>query len=313
MTAVVLDDYQRCAARLASWDDLDMDVEFVHDHLRGEELAKRLAEATVVVAMRERTAFDAALFGRLPALRLLVTTGARNPSIDLEAAHRRDVVVCGTRSLTTPTVELTWALILALTRNTTVEDRAMRSDGWQQTIGTDLAGATLGLVGLGRLGRAVARIGLAFDMRVLAWSQNLDHGVARELGVEPAAKDDLFARSDVVSVHLVLSDRTRGIVGDPELRAMKPTAFLVNTSRGPVVDTTALVAALHESRIAGAGIDVYDVEPPPRDHPLRSAPHTVLTPHLGYVTEANYRLFYGDAVEDIRAWASGSPIRVLGR
>jgi len=309
MRAVVLDDYQRCAAGFASWDDLDVD--FVHDHLRGEELVARLTDATAVVAMRERTPFDAALLRRLPALRLLVTTGARNASIDLEAAHQRDVVVCGTRSLTTPTVELTWALILAVTRRVTVEDRSMRSGGWQATIGADLAGATLGLVGLGRLGKAVARIGLAFDMHVLAWSQNLDHGVARELGVEPTTKEELFARSDVVSVHLVLSDRTRGIVGDAELRAMKPTACLVNTSRGPVVDTPALVAALQESRMAGAGLDVYDVEPLQKDHPLRSTPNTVLTPHLGYVTEANYRLFYGDAVEDIRAWMAGSPIRVL--
>jgi phosphoglycerate dehydrogenase-like enzyme len=312
MRAVVLDDYQRCASRFASWDDLEMDVEFVHDHLRGDELVARLADASVVVAMRERTPFDAALLARLPALRLLVTTGARNASIDLEAARERDLVVCGTRSLTTPTVELTWALILALMRQTTLEDQSLRSGGWQSTVGADLAGATLGLVGLGRLGKAVARIGLAFDMRVLAWSQNLDHAAAQELGVEPTAKEELFDRADLVSVHLVLSDRTRGIVGDPELRSMKPTAFLVNTSRGPVVDTPALVAALKESRIAGAGIDVYDEEPLPEDHPLRSTPRTVLTPHLGYVTEANYRLFYGDAVEDIRAWAGGSPIRVLG-
>jgi phosphoglycerate dehydrogenase-like enzyme len=311
MRAVVLDDYQRCAARLAPWDDLDLDVEFVHDHLRGEELVSRLADAAVVVAMRERTPFDAGLLERLPGLRLLVTTGARNASIDLEAAHGQGIVVCGTGGLTPPTVELTWTLILAVMRRVTVEDRSIRSGGWQSTIGADLAGATLGLVGLGRLGTAVARIGLAFDMDVLAWSQNLDPVVARELGVEPTTKEELFARSDVVSVHLVLSDRTRGIVGDAELRAMKPTACLVNTSRGPVVDTDALVAALSESRIAGAGIDVYDVEPLPEDHPLRSTPRTVLTPHLGYVTEANYRLFYGDAVEDIRAWRGGSPVRVL--
>jgi len=311
MRAVVLDDYQRCAAGFASWDDLDLDVEFVHDHLRGEELVARLAEATVVVAMRERTPFDATLLARLPSLRLLVTTGTRNAAIDLEAARDQGVVVCGTRILATPTVELTWALILAVMRRVTIEDQSMRSGGWQRTIGADLAGASLGLVGLGRQGKGVAGIGRAFDMRVLAWSQNLDHGVARELGVEPTTKEELFARSDVVSVHLVLSDRTRGIVGDAELRAMKPTAYLVNTSRGPVVDTRALVAALHESRIAGAGLDVYDVEPLPENDPLRSTPRTVLTPHVGYVTEGNFRLFFGDVVEDIHAWMGGSPIRVL--
>ena len=271
----------------------------------------RLADAAVVVAMRERTPFDAALLAQIPSLRLLVSTGARNASIDLDAARDRGIVVCGTRSLTTPTVEQTWALILAVMRRVTLEDRSMRSGGWQTTTGADLAGATLGLVGLGRLGKAVARIGLAFDIRVLAWSQNLDQGVAREVGVEPTTKEELFARSDVVSVHLVLSDRTKGIVGDAALRATKPTACLVNTSRGPVVDTRALIAALNESRIAGAGIDVHDVEPLAQNDPLRSTPNTVLTPHLGYVTEANYRLFYGDAVEDIRAWMDGSPIRVL--
>ncbi len=311
MKAVVLDDCQRCAVRLAPWDELDLDVEFVHDHVDGAELATRLADAAVVVAMRERTPFDARLLSRLPALRLLVTTGARNASIDLDAARGQGIVVCGTRGLTTPTVELTWALILAVMRRVTVEDQSVRTGGWQGTIGADLAGATLGLVGLGRLGSAVARIGLAFDMRVLAWSQNLHPGMTRELDVEPTTKEELFTRSDVVSVHLVLSDRTRGVVGDAELRAMKPTACLVNTSRGPVVDTPALVAALHGSRIAGAGVDVYDVEPLPPDHPLRSSPRTVLTPHLGYVTEGNYRLFYGDAVEDIRAWANGRPVRVL--
>jgi phosphoglycerate dehydrogenase-like enzyme len=311
MQVVVLDDYQRRAGEFADWESLGCGVEFVHDHVVGDALVEILEGAAVVVAMRERTPFGGDLLERLPDLRLLVTTGAANASIDVAAARRLGVTVCGTRSLPGPAAELTWALILALLRQLPQADAGMRAGGWQNTIGVDLADRTLGLVGLGRLGSRVARVALAFEMNVLAWSQNLDPMAARAQGVTPVSKGELFARSDVVSVHLKLSSRTRGIVGTDELRAMRPTAYLVNTSRGPLVDEDALLAALREGRIAGAGLDVYDEEPLPPDHPLRWAPRTLLTPHIGYVTDGGYRLFYGDAVEDIRAWIDGTPLRVV--
>lgn len=311
MKIVVLDDYQHAAAAFADWEALDAQVVFVHDHLTGEALLETLSDATVVVAMRERTAFDAELLQQLDALRLLVTTGAANASIDVAAAQARGVTVCGTRSLASPTAELTWGLILAVARQLPEGDSGIRSGGWQTTIGTELAGKTLGVIGLGRLGQRVARVGLAFEMEVLAWSQNLDPELARGLGVVPTSKDELLARSDVVSLHLRLSKRTRGVVGEQELARMKPSAYLVNTARGPLVDEPALVAALQSGAIAGAALDVYDEEPLPLDHPLRSTPRTVLTPHLGYVTEGGYAVFYGDAVEDIRAWLVGEPIRVI--
>lgn len=312
MRIVVLDDYQRCAATFADWDRLGAEVEFVHEHLTGDALVAVLQGADVVVAMRERTAFDSALLTRLDALRLLVTTGAVNASIDVAAARARGVVVCGTRSLASPAAELTWALILAVTRQVPESDADLRAGGWQSTMGTELAGKTLGLVGLGRLGQRVARVGLAFEMDVRAWSQNLDPAVARSHGVTPAASlGELLSASDVVSLHLRLSDRTRGIIGADELAQMRRSAYLVNTSRGPLVDEPALVAALETGQISGAGLDVYDREPLPPDHQLRRTPHTVLTPHLGYVTDGGYRVFYGDAVEDIEAWVAGTPLRVL--
>jgi phosphoglycerate dehydrogenase-like enzyme len=309
---VVLDDYQRVAAQYASWDLVDGDVEFLHDHLEGDELLAALAGADVVVCMRERTAFDADLLGRLDALRLLVTTGPGNASIDMAAAARLGITVCRTGILMSPTAEMTWALILALVRQLPEADRHVRSGGWQTTVGTELAGKTLGLLGLGRLGQRVARIGLAFEMAVIAWSQNLDPDLARDLGVEPVATiDDLLTRSDVLSVHLRLSDRTRGLVGARELGLMKPGAYLVNTSRGPIVDEDALLETLRSGHLGGAGLDVFDHEPLPADHPLRTMPRTVLTPHLGYVTDGTYRVFYGDAVEDIVAWQRGEPVRVI--
>ena len=311
MQVVVLDDYQRRAADFAAWDSLGGPVEFVHHHVVGDALVEILAAADVVVAMRERTPFGADLLERLPDLRLLVTTGAANASIDVAAAQRLGITVCGTRSLPGPAAELTWALILGLLRQLPAAEAGIRAGGWQNTIGFDLAGRTLGLVGLGRLGSRVARVGLAFEMEVLAWSQNLDPEAARAQGVTPVSQDELLARSDVVSLHLKLSDRTRGIIGAEQLRAMRPTAYLVNTSRGPLVDEDALLAALHGGWIAGAALDVYDEEPLPEDHPLRWAPRTLLTPHLGYVTEGGYRLFYGDAVDDIRAWLDGTSVRVV--
>jgi phosphoglycerate dehydrogenase-like enzyme len=308
---VVLDDYQHVAATCADWSAVDGGVRFVHEHVVGDELVEVLRDATVVVAMRERTPFDAGLLGRLERLQLLVTTGGANASIDVAAAARNGVTVCGTRSLPSPAAELTWALLLALVRRVPESDRDVRDGRWQTTVGDDLAGRTLGVVGLGRLGQRVARVALAFDMEVLAWSQNLDPHTAHAQGVQPTSKDDLLRRADVVSLHLRLSDRTRGVIGARELDLMKPTAYLVNTSRGPLVDEAALVEALSSGTIAGAGLDVYDEEPLPAGHPLLTAPRTVLAPHLGYVTSGGYAVFYGDAVEDVAAWQAGAPVRVI--
>jgi phosphoglycerate dehydrogenase-like enzyme len=310
---VVLDDYQHVAPGFGPWADLgpDVSLDVVTEHLVGRALIERLSGADVVVAMRERTGFDAGLLNALPDLRLLVTTGMANAAIDLAAAADRGVTVCGTGGLASPTAELTWGLVLALVRRIPAEDAAMRRGEWQLGVGTELAGRTFGVIGLGRLGQRVARVALAFEMRVLAWSQNLDPELARGLDVEPVSKTDLLTGSDVVSLHLKLSERTRGIIGAADLALMRPSAYLINTSRGPLVDTDALLAALRDGRIAGAGIDVYDDEPLPADHPMRSSPHTVLTPHVGYVTDGTYRVFFTDAVADIAAWLAGSPVRVL--
>jgi phosphoglycerate dehydrogenase-like enzyme len=310
----VLDDYQSVAARFADWSLLPdpIDVTEFSDHLDDEDsLAERLAPFDVVVAMRERTPFPRSLLERLPGLRLLVTTGRRNAAIDVAAAADRGITVCGTASHPTGPVELTWALILAVARHLPEEDASVRAGGWQETVGTDLAGGTLGVIGLGRLGEPVARIGQAFGMHVVAWSQHLTEERAAEVGVRRVGKDELFATADVVTVHLVLSDRTRGLVDRDALARMKSSAILVNTSRGPIVDEAALLGALTAGTIAGAGIDVFDREPLPREHPLRSAPRTVRTPHLGYVTERTYEVFFREAVEDVAAFLAGSPIRVL--
>lgn len=312
MRIAILDDYQNVALSLADWDSLRADVEVFTRHIADrDELVRSLAGFDVVVAMRERTPFPQEVLARLPDLRLLVTTGHRNASIDVEAAARHGIVVCGTGYLPHPTAELTWALILAALRHLPREERAMREGGWQSTLGTSLHGGTLGLLGLGRLGSRVARIGQAFGMRTIAWSHNLTPDRAAEHDVTAVSRQRLFAESDVLSIHLVLSGRTRGLVGAAELAAMKPTALLVNTSRGPVVDEAALVAALRQRRIGGAALDVYDTEPLPPDHPLRSLPNTVLTPHIGYVTSDVYEIFYRDAVADIAAFAEGSPVRVI--
>jgi phosphoglycerate dehydrogenase-like enzyme len=313
MRVALLDDFQGIARTCAPWEDLGpADVVSFTDHVADDDaLVRRLAGFDVVVAMRERTPFGRERLRRLPDLRLLVTTGSANAAIDVAAAGELGIVVCGTGGLTAPTVELTWALILALTRHVPFEDRAMREGGWQTTIGGDLDGATLGLVGLGRLGRKMAEIGRAFGMEVLAWSQNLNAEAAREVGAEPVEKRELFERADIVSVHYKLSERSRGLVGAAEIGAMKPSAYLINTSRGPLVDTDTLLAALESGAIAGAGIDVYDTEPLPADHPLRRAPRTVLTPHLGYVTEDTYTTFFSDAVEDVLAYLDGAPVRVI--
>jgi len=303
----VLDDYQHVARKYGQFDG---DVHVLHEHLA--DPTEALHGAEVVVAMRERTPFPAEIFDRLPDLRLLVTTGMANAAIDMRAAAAHGVTVCGTQMHgARNTAELTWALILACRRRVVAEDRALREGRWQTTIGADLAGSTLGVLGLGRLGSQVARIGRAFDMRVVAWSQNLTPERAEEAGATLVTKDELFTVSDVVTVHLKLSPRTEGLVGAADLAAIKPSSILINTSRGPIVDQDALIGALASGSIAGAGLDVYDVEPLPAGHPLRGAPNTVLLPHLGYVTEGGYRAMYEQVVEDIAAWRAGSPLRVL--
>ncbi|RBY97940.1 D-2-hydroxyacid dehydrogenase family protein [Blastococcus sp. TF02-8] len=310
----VLDDYQSIAAEFCDWSRVPGEVEVVAftEHLGDEDaVAAALQGFQVVVAMRERTEFRRSLLERLPDLRLLVTTGMRNKSIDVAAAAEHGITVCGTGSNATATVELAWALILAAVRHIPAEDAAVRAGGWQQTIGTDLAGARLGVVGLGRLGSRVAAIGQAFGMDVVAWSQNLTDGRAAEVGVRRVERDELFATADVITIHLLLSKRTRGLIGADDLALMKHTAVLVNTSRGPIVQQQPLLDALTDGRIGGAALDVYDSEPLPADSPLRTAPRTVLTPHLGYVTRGTYGVFYGEAVDDVAAWVAGSPVRVI--
>jgi len=310
----LLDDYQGVALRMADWKSLPAGTEVVafSDHLADEgALATRLADFDIVMAMRERTAFTRSLLERLPKLRLLITAGMRNASIDMKAAAERGVLVCGTAGLPYPTAELAWGLILGLMRHIPAEDRATREGRWQVSLGLGLNGKTLGVLGLGTLGSRVAKVGRAFEMEVLAWSQNLTAARAAEVGATLVPKDELLARSDIVSIHLVLSERTRGLLGARELGLMKRSAYLVNTSRGPIVDEAALIAALRNGTIAGAGLDVFDPEPLPADHPFRSLPNIVVTPHLGYVTEETYRVFYGHALEGVQAFLRGAPVRVL--
>lgn len=312
MKIVVLDDYQDVAGEFADWDSLGAEVHTVTRHVTGEkDLKDLLYDAPIIIAMRERTPFTRSLLASLPQLKLLVSTGKANASIDLDAARDHGIVVCGTESPASSTPELAWGLILSVLRSIPTENQAMRNGGWQSTVGTDLAGHRLGIIGLGRLGGRMARIGQAFDMDVVAWSQNLDPADAESLGVQAVSKEELFSTSDVLTIHYKLSDRSRGIVGAAELDLMKNTAVLINTSRGPLVDTDALIDALEAGSIGGAGIDVYDTEPVPADHPLRTAPRTVLTPHLGYVTRDTYSVFYSQAVENVAAWMAGQPIRVL--
>jgi phosphoglycerate dehydrogenase-like enzyme len=287
-------------------------VDVFADHLGDEDaVTERLSRYEIVVAMRERTPFPRSLLERLGGLRLLVTTGMRNASIDVGTASELGVTVCGTEGVPYPTAELTWGLILALARHIPQEDAATRDGSWQVTLGEGLHGKTLGLLGLGRLGSQVATVGAAFGMELIAWSQNLTGARARALGATLVTRDELLSSSDYLTIHLVLSDRTRGLIGARELGLMKPTAYLVNTSRGPIVDEDALVRALADGTIAGAGLDVFDVEPLPPGHTLLTAPNTVLTPHLGYVTDETYRVFFGHAVEDIVSFLDGSPVRVV--
>ena len=310
----LLDDYQGVALSMADWKSLPAGTEVAvfKDHLSDESaVAKRLADFDIVMALRERTPFTRTLLERLPKLKLLITAGMRNASIDMKAAAERGVVVCGTSGLPYPTAELAWGLILSLMRRIPAEDRATREGRWQTSLGLGLNGKTLGVLGLGTLGSRAARVGKAFEMEVLAWSQNLTAERAKEVGATLVTKDELLARSDIVSIHLVLGERTRGLIGAKELALMKRSAYLINTSRGPIVDEAALVRALGDGTIAGAGLDVFDEEPLPLDHPFRRLPNIVITPHLGYVTAETYRIFYGQALEDVKAYLDGAPVRIL--
>jgi phosphoglycerate dehydrogenase-like enzyme len=310
----ILDDYQDVALSSADWSPVTgrADVTVFTDHVADEAaLVQRLAPFDVIVAMRERTAFPATVLDRLPRLRLLVTTGMANASIDLRAAARLGVTVCGTGGSRAATPELVWGLILALARHIPQEDAAVRSGGWQRTVGRELAGSTLGLLGLGRIGQRIARYARAFEMNCIAWSQNLTAERAEAAGARLVTKDQLFAEAGIVSVHLKLSERTVGLVGAAELALLGPDGLLVNTSRGPIVDEAALVEALRQGHISGAALDVFDTEPLPPGHPLRTMPNTVLTPHLGYVSRDAYAVFYAEAVEDIASWLDGSPARLL--
>ena len=314
MKVAILDDYQDVALSMADWSrvkqlgSIDRFAEHVADPA---QLIEKLQPYDVVVLMRERTPFPAEVIDRLPELRLVVTTGRKNSAIDVAAARRRDVVVCGTGSLATAPAELTWALILAWSRSLVSEILNVQEGRWQGSLGRDLAGRTLGVVGLGRIGGQVATIGRAFGMEVLAWSENLTAKRASQVDARAVRFEELLAASDVVTVHQVLSDRTRGLIGTAALAQMKPDALLVNTSRAPIVDVDAVIEALASGRLGGAAIDVFHQEPLAHDHPLRTTPGLLLTPHLGYVTERVYRRFFADVVEDILAFAAGEPVRRL--
>ena len=311
----ILDDYQNVALKSADWSKVtgDVDIKVFSEHLgAGQSVVAALQDFAIVVAMRERTAFPKAVIEALPNLKLLITTGMRNASIDTEAAKARGVVVCGTGSFGSPTSGIAIGLMLELTRHIGYENARLHAGAtWQSTIGPDLEGMTLGILGLGKLGARTAAIAKAFGMKVIAWSQNLTPERCQEVGVGYVGKDDLFRQSDFITIHNVLSARSRGVVGAKEFGLMKPSAFLINTSRGPIVDEAALLAALRDKKIAGAGLDVFDTEPLPLDHPLRKMDNVVLTPHLGYVSEQNYRHYFAGVVEDIRGFLDGKPVRVM--
>ncbi len=314
MKVAILDDYQSVAASMADWSRLPpgAQVQFFHDHLADPDaLVRRLKDFQVVMGMRERTPFPKAVLARLPELRLLITSGGRNASFDTEAATDLGIAVCGTGGAGEGPTELTWGLILGIARQIPQEDQRTRQGQWGTTVGVGLQGKTLGLLGLGHIGSQVARVGNAFDMNVIAWSQNLTAQRAAECQATLVDKDTLFRDADIVSIHVRLSPRTRGLVGAHELGLMKPTAYFINISRGPIVDEKALVDALQRKAIAGAGLDTFDVEPLPKNHPFLKLPNTLLTPHVGYVTHEAYRAHYTGTVDNIRAFTSGEPIRVI--
>jgi phosphoglycerate dehydrogenase-like enzyme len=313
--AAILDDYQNVAMGFADWSPIEKDVEIKilnKPFASQDEAIKALQGFEVVVGMRERTPFPRKMIEALPDLKLLITTGARNNSFDIKACAERGIIVCGTGSVGSPTTGIAFGLMLELTRRIGFENARLKAgEAWQVTIGRDLEGLTLGILGLGRLGQRSATVGKAFGMNTIAWSQNLTAEKAEGAGTHLVSKEDLFRQADIVTIHLVLSDRTRGLVGAKELGLMKKTSYLINTSRGPIVDEKGLIAALQEKSIAGAGLDVFDVEPLPLDHPFRKLDNVAITPHLGYVSEQNYRKYFPDIVEDIRAWLDGKPVRVI--
>ena len=314
MKIAVIDDYQKIAREMADWSAIEgaHDVTFFHEPIGDRDaVVAALKGFEVLCIMRERTLFDRATLEGLSNLKFLVTTGMRNAALDLEYLKERGIPVSGTGGSTNATPELAWGLMLSLARHIPTENQRMREGSWITTLGTDLAGSTLGIVGLGRLGAMVAKVGNAFGMNVIAWSQNLTDEQAAEAGAKRVSKEDLFRQSDFITIHYKLSERSTGLVGASELEMMKSTAYIVNTSRGPIIDNDALIAALKAGQIGGAGLDVYNDEPLAKDHPIRSCPRTVLTPHLGYVSKATYKQFYGETVEDLAAWFSGSPVRVL--
>jgi phosphoglycerate dehydrogenase-like enzyme len=311
----VIDDWQNVANGVVDWSVLESagQVHFLHDYPADTAtMIERLKAFAVICVMRERSTFDQALLQGLPNLKLLVTGGMRNAAIDIAAAKALGIQVCGTDSYKQAAPELTWALIMASTRNLLAEANSLRAGGWQVGLGGDLHGKTLGVLGLGSIGQKVAQFAQVFGMRVLAWSENLTPERAAQAGATWVSKRELFEQADILTIHLVLSDRSRGLVDAEALGWMKPTARLVNTARGPIVDEQALVQALTAGRLAGAALDVYAEEPLPVDHPFRHLPNVLATPHVGYVSEQNYRQFYEQMIEDIQAWAKGAPIRVLG-
>ncbi|MBE0532504.1 MAG: D-2-hydroxyacid dehydrogenase family protein [Rhodospirillales bacterium] len=314
MKIAVLDDYQDVAFSMADWSAVERDAEVtVFDRHLGpiDQVIEAIADFEVVSLMRERTPFPREMFERLPKLKLLLTSGHFNSAIDLEAARDHGVTVCGTDTIGRTTVEQTWALLMAAARNVALEDRAMREGRWQVSLGHTLEGKTLGLVGLGRLGQQVAEIARVFRMNLVAWSANLTAELAAEHGARLVSKEELFTVSDFVGIHLRLSERTRGLIARQDLARMKPSAWIINTARGEIIDQADLIDALERRRIGGAAMDVYEVEPLPVDHPFRKLPNTVLSPHKGFVTEESYRIFYGETVENIRAWMDGKPIRII--
>jgi D-3-phosphoglycerate dehydrogenase len=311
----ILDDYQNVALGLADWKKIpEVEVKVFNEAVRRapEDTIRDVKDFDVVVMMRERTPFPRKVIEALPKLKLLITTGARNASIDMAAAAERNVLVCGTGGYGNPTTGITFGLILELTRRIGWENNRLKNGApWQVTLGADIEGKTLGILGLGKLGSRSAAVGKAFGMKVIAWSQNLTPEKCKEAGVDYAAKDDLFRNADFVTIHLQLSDRTRGLVTAKEIGLMKKTAYIVNTSRGPIIDEKALLAALNGKQIAGAGLDVFDVEPLPLDHPFRKMDNVVITPHLGYVSQQNFAAYYPDIVDDIRGWLDKKPVRVI--
>ena len=315
MHVAILDDYQNTAMNSADWSSVtsQADIEIFNDHIHDEDaIAARLQDFEIICAMRERTPFPRSLIEKLPNLRLIISSGMRNRGIDIDAAKDNDVIVCGTKSVGRPTAELAWGLILGLARKIPAEDSNVRAGGWQQTVGESLIGKTLGIAGLGNLGGRMAQIAKVFEMNVIAWSQNLTQVRCDEFGVQLVSKGELMAQSDFLTIHLILSDRTRGVISTDDLARMKSSAYIVNTARGPIIDEDALVAALESKTIGGAGIDVFSVEPLPADHAFRNLDNTIITPHLGYVEEDNYAAYFGGYVEAIDAFLKGEPKNFIG-